>query len=258
MSQRKNNIYYLDYGSKYGLTNMLVKFTEYLNVKNTEGYLFFRNNELATYVENIITQNLKDCNEAMTILSKSINKSDYKFFNIPYVLLNYEEEYNTIVLDDTLIKFNFVDSIVILGSVSDITYEKAKRFNDSIVNVFFNEHDKYNLISAHNNNSMFRAIDVDKIEASLTNTNDDELNHIKSLLSAKFSSYTINREWNSTNYIYNVAACIQESTFKYYQLYKLSFKNMCEKINSIDIEAIKQSTDYQQRYDKYLKIKQLL
>lgn len=257
MPQRKNNIYYIDFGSKYRLSNMIVKFQEGLHTSNTEGYLFFRNNEIATYVENIIVQNLKACNEAMSNLSKTVNKSDYKFFNIPYVLLNYEEEYDTIVLDETLIKFNYVDSIVILGNVSDITYEKAKRFNDSIVNVFFNEHDKYNLISAHNNNSMFRAEDVDRIEAEFTTPYNGELDNLKSMLDYLDITYSIKREWVGFTPIYYLTICITDDGFKYYQTYKSNYTYMYDYISNIDINAIKQTPDYQQKCQKYLKIKQL-
>lgn len=258
MLQRKNNIYYLDYVSKYGLTNMLVKFTEGLHTSNTEGYLFFRNNELATYVEDTLEQNLKACNDTMNNLSSVTINYDYKFFNVPYISLNYEEEYNTIVLDDTLIRFNYVDSISMIGNISDITYEKAKRFNSALVNVFFNEHEKYDIVSAYKNNSIFRAEDVDRIEVEFTTPYDGELDNLISILDSFDITYTIKREWVGFTPIYNLIFCITDNGFKYYQTYKSNYTYMYDYISTINVETIKQTPDYHQKYQKYFKIKQLL
>lgn len=258
MPQRKNNIYYIDFGSKYRLTNMIVKFQEGLHTSNTEGYLFFRNNEIATYTEEAIYKNLKDCNDTMDNLSKTVNKFDYKFFNVPYIIINYEEEYNTIVLDDTLIKFNYVDSISVIGDTSDITYEKAKRFDDTLVNVFFNEHEKYDIVSAFKNNSIFRAEDVDRIEAEFTTPYDGELDNLKSMLDNLDITYNIKREWVGFTPIYYLIICITDDGFKYYLTWKSNYTYMCDNISNIDINAIKQTPDYQQKYQKYLNIKQLL
>lgn len=256
MPQRKDNIYYIDFGSKYRLSNMIVKFQEGLHTSNTEGYLFFRNNELATYVEETIYKNLKDCNDTMSNLSKTTNKSDYKFFNVPYIIINYEEEYNTIVLKDTLIKFNYVDSISMIGNTSDITYEKAKRFDDTLVNIFFNEHEKYNIISAFKNNSVFRAEDVDRIEAEFTTPYDKELANLKSILDNLDIVYNIKREWSGFTPIYNLIFYMTDNGFKYYQTYKSNYTYMFDYISSIDINIIKQTYDYKQKYQKYLNIKQ--
>lgn len=258
MPQRKDTIYYIDFGSKYRLSNMIVKFQEGLNTSNTEGYLFFRNNEIATYVEEAIYKNLKDCNDTMNNLSKITNKSDYKFFNVPYIIINYEEEYNTIVLDDTLIKFNYVDSISVIGDTSNITYEKAKRFDDTLVNVFFNEHEKYDIVSAFKNNSIFRAEDVDRIEAEFTTPYDEELNNFIAMLDNINITYSIKREWVGFTPIYNLIYYITDNGFKYYQTYKSNYTYMYDYISNIDIEVIKQTSDYQKKYQKYLNIKQLL
>lgn len=258
MPQRKDTIYYIDFGSKYRLSNMIVKFQEGLNTSNTEGYLFFRNNEIATYVEEAIYKNLKDCNDTMNNLSKITNKSDYKFFNVPYIIINYEEEYNTIVLDDTLIRFNYVDSISVIGDISDITYEKAKRFDDTLVNVFFNEHEKYDIVPAFKNNSIFRAEDVDRIEAEFTTLYDGELNNFIAMLDYLNITYSIKREWVGFTPIYNLIYYITDNGFKYYQTYKSNYTYMYDYISNIDIEVIKQTSDYQKKYQKYLNIKQLL
>lgn len=258
MPQRKDTIYYIDFGSKYRLSNMIVKFQEGLHTSNTEGYLFFRNNEIATYVEEAIYKNLKDCNDTMNNLSKITNKSDYKFFNVPYIIINYEEEYNTIVLDDTLIRFNYVDSISVIGDTSNITYEKAKRFDDTLVNVFFNEHEKYDIVSAFKNNSIFRAEDVDRIEAEFTTPYDEELNNFIAMLDNINITYSIKREWVGFTPIYNLIYYITDNGFKYYQTYKSNYTYMYDYISNIDIEVIKQTSDYQKKYQKYLNIKQLL
>lgn len=258
MPQRKDTIYYIDFGSKYRLSNMIVKFQEGLNTSNTEGYLFFRNNEIATYVEEAIYKNLKDCNDTMNNLSKITNKSDYKFFNVPYIIINYEEEYNTIVLDDTLIRFNYVDSISVIGDTSNITYEKAKRFNPALVNVFFNEHEKYDIVSAFKNNSIFRAEDVDRIEAEFTTPYDGELNNFIAMLDYLNITYSIKREWVGFTPIYNLIYYITDNGFKYYQTYKSNYTYMYDYISNIDIDAVKETYDYQQKCQKYLNIKQLL
>lgn len=122
MKVNKDNIIISDYGTKHMLRSMYVITNENSGTKNTAGYLFYKDSKTRDYVEEIITTHNKTCKDIMNSMIKD-TKSEYKFFNIPYLSLVYETEFNTIILDDTKIKFNFVRNIILVGKYADITYK---------------------------------------------------------------------------------------------------------------------------------------